>query len=413
MKSKLRRIAFGLPLLLAFALCGLAAKPDYRFDGKISREVLENYLSRSITMAEMYRSPGNLDDDIRMLKNIGAKFVGRSIYLWGGEARLNDSQFLQQGRDMVARVHRNDPDVVLQSALFEIVTEQGVSQIAIPEWVFREFGQTPETRHFAYHRMFQPDDKRFADHWRRGSSVPDICSVETRMWFYFLAATYVDIGIEAMHLGQLDLMGRNDPEYRNWAELLQHIRGYAAKHARRHYVLLDAHVPKAGPVVDGKLLLDFHSFPLRPKEVADTPQKAILEAGNSDGLYGRSIGGIAPSGWQCEHLPFLVEFDNFGGTRAPGQASQAKGSSIFTWGYDEITWFANQPEEYRNEWLRYAVTWLKEHDPNGFLEMPGGRMLTNGPTADGEKQTWYFANTKSAASPRGYSQEETIKAIWR
>ena len=31
-------------------------------------------------------TPGNLDDDIRMIHNTGAKFVGRSIYLWGNEA---------------------------------------------------------------------------------------------------------------------------------------------------------------------------------------------------------------------------------------------------------------------------------------------------------------------------------------
>src|ERR1035441_10333686 len=169
------------------------------------------------------------------------------------------------------------------------------------------------------------------------------------MWFFFLAASYVDVGIEAIHLGQLDLMGAEDQGYREWADLIQHIRGYAAKKARRHYVLIDAHVPKGGPVVDGRLLLDFHSFPLRPKEVADSPQKAVLEIGYSDGLYGRSKGGITPSGWTCEHLPFLVEFDNFGGTRTPGQAAQSKGASIFTWGYDEITWLAQQTDADRPE----------------------------------------------------------------
>src|SRR5581483_2131891 len=97
-------------------------------------------LSRSITMTEIYRSPGNLDDDIRMLKNIGAKFAGRTIYLWGGEERINDPQFLQQGRDMAHRIHQNDPDVVLQAAVFEIVTE-AVNQIPVPDWVLKEFGQ--------------------------------------------------------------------------------------------------------------------------------------------------------------------------------------------------------------------------------------------------------------------------------
>jgi hypothetical protein len=412
---KLKCGPFGLCLcllLIAGDVHGLFGQRNYHFDGKISREVLENYLSRSITMTEIYRSPGNLDDDIRMLKNTGAKFAGRTIYLWGGEERIADPKFLAQGREMVTRVHRNDPDVVLQAAVFEIVT-QAVGQIPVPDWVFKEFALPPETRNFDYSKMLFPD-KRLVDHWRPGSSVPDICQVETKMWFFFLAASYMNIGIEAIHVGQLDLMGRNDPEYRNWADLMQHVRAYAARNARRHWLICDAHVPKGGPVVDGKLLLDFHSFPLRPKEVADSPRKAILAVGYSDGIYGRSKGGIAPSGWKCEHLPYLVEFDNFGGNRAPGEASQTRGASIFTWGYDEITWFAQQPESYRNEWLHYAWNWLKEHDRDGFLEMPGGRMLTNGPAIPGEgrRLNWYFANTKSPACPNGFGQEETIKAIW-
>jgi len=52
-------------LLVAGDARELLAQRDYRFDGKVSRAVLENYLSRSITMTELYRSPGNLDDDIR------------------------------------------------------------------------------------------------------------------------------------------------------------------------------------------------------------------------------------------------------------------------------------------------------------------------------------------------------------
>ena len=123
-------------------------------------------------MTEMYRSPGSLEDDLRMLKNIGAKFAGRTIYLWGHEARISDPQFLAQGREMVTRVHRNDPDVVMQAAAFEIVTEE-VGQIPVPDWVFQEFGQAPEARNFDYAKMLFPEG-RFVNHWRRGSSVPDI-----------------------------------------------------------------------------------------------------------------------------------------------------------------------------------------------------------------------------------------------
>jgi hypothetical protein len=399
--------------LLLVAVPGLFGKPNYRFDGKISRNVLENYLSHSMTMMELDRSPSTLDDEIRMLKNTGAKFAGRTFYLWGGEARIADPKFLAWGKDMADRIHRNDPDVVVQAAIFEIVTE-AVGQVPVPDWVFQEFAQPAQTRNFDYSKMLFPD-KKYVDHWRRGSSVPDICQVETKMWFFFLAASYMNIGMEAIHFGQLDLIGKNDPENRNWADLLLHVRGYAARKARRHYVICDAHTPKGGPVVDGKLLLDFHAFPLRLKEVAGSPQQAILEVGYSDSLYGRSNGGIAPSGWKCRHLPYLVEFDNFGGTRTPGQPSQAQGPSIFTWGYDEITWFAHQPEAYRNQWLRYAWNWLKQNDPNGFLEMPGFRMLTNGPAdpENGRRIATYIADTESAACPRGFNQEVTIKAIWQ
>src|SRR5947207_6832922 len=142
-------------LLLAGDVHGLFAQRNYRFDGRISREVLENYLSRSITMTEIYRSPGNLDDDIRMLNNIGAKFAGRTISLWGGEPRINDPKFLAQGREMAERIHRNDPDVVLQAAVFEIVTE-GVGQIPVPEWVFREPVAAPEARNLDYSKMLFP-----------------------------------------------------------------------------------------------------------------------------------------------------------------------------------------------------------------------------------------------------------------
>jgi len=175
-KTRLGRVVACTGLLLSAV--GVHAELNYRFDGKISREVLENYLSRSITMTELYRSPGDhQDDDIRMLHNIGAKFAGRTIYLWGGESRIAEPKFLEQGREMAEKIHRNDSDVVLQAAVFEIVTEE-VGQIPVPAWAFREVGQTAETRNFDYAKMLFPD-KTMVDHWRRGSSVPDICQPET------------------------------------------------------------------------------------------------------------------------------------------------------------------------------------------------------------------------------------------
>ena len=73
----------------AWAAVGRAAPSDaYHFDRTISREVLENYLARSISMEGLLNGRGDLDDNIRMLKHTGAKFIGRSLCLWAGEANL-------------------------------------------------------------------------------------------------------------------------------------------------------------------------------------------------------------------------------------------------------------------------------------------------------------------------------------
>jgi len=380
----------------------------YKFDGSIPRDVLERYLARAITMQDLCTGIGNVDDNIRFLTNVGAKFVGRAMYMWGGEQRILNPEFLRQAKEIAERCHKADPDMVLQGAVFENVTEL-VNKIPVPDWVFKEFGLEPVQRNFSF------DDMVFVDgNKNRRGAVPDISRLETRLWFYYLAVSYIKIGMEAIHFGQLELVGRNDPERKHWWDLIQRVRNYASKHARRHWVICDAHVPGGGAVLNGKLLLDFHSFPLRPKEVAGDPQKAVLEVGFLDSIYGRSKGGISPSGWACEHLPYLVELDNWGASKFGGKQSQTPKPTIWIWGYDEISWFAHQPESYRNEWLWYAWNWLREHDTNGFLQMPGSRVLHDGPvTEDGKKIWWYFANMKSKACPEGFNQELTIKDIWQ
>ncbi|MDT8302900.1 MAG: hypothetical protein RQ760_15575 [Sedimentisphaerales bacterium] len=380
---------------------------DYSFDGKISRTVLENYLSRAITFAELLNGErvekqlgGNTDDNIRMLKNVGVKFAGRAIYMWGDESRLN--KLIEDARPIVRKVHAADPDIILQAAAFEIVSKQ-VETLKVPKWVFDEFDLDFQDRNFDYEAMLYPDGHR-VNHWRTGSSVPDMSKLETRMWFFYLAARYIDIGVEATHFGQVEIMDDQDPDHRAWRDMMSRVRKYAAKHARRHFLLADAHVPSGGIVHEGKLLFDFHSFPLRIDEVVNEPQKGVLKVGYLDSIFTRSKGGISPSGWRCDSLPYIVELDNFGSSGRPGQNI----GMHYIWGYDEICWFAHQPADYRNSWLKYAWEWIRRHDPNGYLQMPGSRTLAN-PVG---KKNWYWANTPSKAVPTGFGQEETIKAIW-
>ena len=342
------------------------------------------------------------EDDVRLIQNIGAKFIGRALYRWGGESRLNEPQLWSDAKDLIGQVHSFDSDVIFQGCLFETIT-QDVNSVPIPEWVLSEFDLPITERTFSYDAMLNLDGK-LVNHWGR-SSVPDVTRLETQMWFYYLAGAYINVGCEALHLGQVRLMGMADPDLKEWAALLTRIRAYAKVHARRHLVLLDAHVPTGGMIVDGASLLDFNTFPMRIKEVPDAPYTAILEENHLDAIFNKSKGGITPSGWSCESLPYLVEFDNYGRGREPNVADT---NSIFVWGWDEVSWFSLQDEEYRNQWLEYAHQWIKDTDPNGHLQMPVNRMIS----CPNDSRGSYRANTKSDACPVGYSQEETIKRIW-
>jgi hypothetical protein len=158
-------------------------------------------------------------------------------------------------------------------------------------------------------------------------------------------------------------------------------------------------------IVDGVSLLDFNSFPMRIKEIPEKPYEAVLEVNYLDAMYKKSKGCVAPSGWRCDSLPYLVEFDNFGRSRTPNVATL---DSHFIWGWDEISWFSLQPEGYRNKFLVYAHDWLRKTDRNGHLQMPVSRMIT----CPNESFGSYRANTRGPGCPIGYSQEETIRRIW-
>lgn len=397
-------------LLIVLFLC-LTLQQDrsqpmtYKFDRGISRKVLENYLSKAVThvgLCQCFPESSTLqfEDDLRMLKNIGAKFIGRAAYAW--KTPPNDAEHFKKAAERAALVHKSDPDIILQACIFEAVFEN-VGNIPVPEWVFTEFREPFQHRNFQYAKMlYNPGPSDLRNHWELGGSVPDISKLETRMWFYYRAKNYIDAGFESIHFGQVELMGHNDNDHYYWQNLLTRIRKYALSTARRHWVLCDSHTH--GLAIQGKLLFDFHSYPLRIQELSDNKMESELRLGVPTSIYRSSLGGLTPSGWRCDSLPYLVELDSWGASANPGEPLQQN----WIWGYDEICWFAHQESEnYRNEWLRYASSWVHSNDPNGWFQMPTRRNLAvkvNG-------VDMYHANTPSA-NIIGYNQEITIKEIW-
>ncbi|MCQ2184041.1 MAG: hypothetical protein MJY62_01355 [Bacteroidales bacterium] len=387
-------------------------------DGKISEAVLNNYLSRAITEAEYlscskFSTDGyyGTPDDERMLLNIGAKFIGRSMYEWGKEVFYLDMNvgWFDEAIKKIDSIHEKDPDVFFQAGLFEIVTT-AVDRVPVPYWVFEAFGKKPEKRNFSYSAITKGADARIGI-WGVGTCVPNMSNEETQMWFYYKAVRFMEIGIEALHCGQINLMssfGDSGAGFPGFNKTFSLIRKYAREHNRRGIVLIDAHC--TGYLSGGVNLLDSAAYPIRLKEKSGSDHlEAEIVRGYIDSIVGRTISGMTPSGWYTSRLPYLLEFDNFGTSEHEDQPA----NDHFCWGYDEISWISNCTDKYGAEFVEYAVNYLASNDPMGHLEMPGLRGAVG---AKSWKYSWatsvYRCNTRSADCPAGRNLESTIKRLW-
>ena len=392
-----------LLMLAAICSCTKEKADSFSFDGKPSPEVLNNYLDRAITMMGLLTdSYPDKDADIDFIVDTGTKFVGRAVCIWGGEKRLNDQAWLADARAYADKVHAAAPEVVLQGCCFEYMTEE-IEEIPIPAWVFESLGLPVEERNFSMQAMLYPDGS-FVGHWGDGHSVPDIRQTETQLWYSYLIGNFVEMGCEAVHLGQTMLVGSQDKDWQAYDAFLAKMHAYYDPKARRHYVMYDAHAGEEGMFTpDGRSVLDYNAFPMR---IEETPQNGHLTAqlrpGFTDAMYGT-----------YPH-PYLVEFDNWGVSSHPGEPSDRSDvnlpfeEQIYIWGYDEITWLYVLPEQERQEWLRYAYHWIKENDPYAHLQMPGtrGASLGNG--------KWSMARSIAPTEnvPDGMNLTQTIKELW-
>ena len=387
---------------------GEAMSDNFTFNGSISEQVLKNYLSRSIIYSFFDSSAKGIDADVEAIVDMGAKYIARSTIVWiPGGFELSRAENYKATID---KAHELDPDIVFEACLFE-TTAQSVESIPIPEHVFRAFGLEPEKRNFSYEKMLCPDGK-YVNHWGPNQSVPDITQLETQMFQYWHATFYIDAGFEGLHWGQVHLMGENDTDFTAWTKVINLTRKYAKEHARRKFVLNDAHTHGITGT-DGLLLFDFHAWPTRMitpsgatahPATADNPQEVVLEKGALDAIYGKSLGGKTHSGWSCDHLPYVVELDNYGGVQEIDTVN-VPGIDYWPWGFDEISWFANQPKEFRKTFIDSAYQRVRELDDNGFFEMTGSRPAT-----------YYYSDTNSTESSWYYAlmwdDNTTIKEVW-
>jgi hypothetical protein len=389
----------------------------------VTDSTVRYYLARSLSLAGVGTlPPAERKELLSWAVAIGTRLVGRAAGFWyTPESDAQEQEAFETMQQIAAEVHAQRPEIILQGSLFEIVYAH-VERLTVPNRLRAEFGEDTvavPVRKFRLADMMYPGYFRDEDpkHYRWDSrppgqapGVPDMSQTETQLWFYYQATRQLDAGLEALHFGQVLLMDHRDPGHRAWWSLLQRIRAYA-RTRNRGGVLFDAHThgeyydpdpARPLPQERRQLLFNFHSFPLRPVET-DTFSRGLHSARldyadpyhPTAAIYGRSGGGIAPSGERYAHLPVLAEFDN-GPTGTPGKPGQWP----LVWGLDEIAWFATQPSAYRDQWLVYAHARIRQLDPNAYLQFPGLRGVVSPP------RPYYLYRADQT------SQGETMRAIW-
>ncbi len=358
------------------------------------REVLEYYLSHAAS-AQWISMSESLDDDIRVILKTGLKFLGRAAGIWKGN--MPEEEHFKKVKEAAGKIHAADPEIILQACIFEALYREDVEPVKIPSWVFEAFGLPAEDRYFDYDACLFPKNVGAWD------CMPDISRQETQFWFYYRGRRYIDCGYEAFHMGQIHLYTAFDKGCKGIAKVIGMLRAYGKEHARRHKVIFDAHSHSL--VINGVSLLDYNAMPFTRFPMHDRKgEKLVLVR------EGKSGGGVSPEGVYEKALPFLYEYDNWGGKDhwAHENLTYEQRAWEQWWGWDQISWFANQPKEERDKFLDYSFKWTAVNNPDGYFAFPLMRGIGTG--GDGADRH-YKLNDPSDDCCHGFGQEDEVARL--
>jgi len=323
--------------------------------------------------------PQRYCEDIALLTELNIAYVRRVAHLWGEETKmLIGNDYYNAARQTVIDINQSYDCAglrrpIIQAAILEHITS-AVNFIPIPSYVISTFSDDDDFNQELYSGDVNFNSVRIAH--PDGIGTPDINKIETRMWFYYLATTYIDFGYKALHMGNISIMLRNDIGNRKTNSLFEKIRAYAKQN--NSIVIIDAHTSEDIYLDnDGyTLLLDFNSAPIRPIETYsnvigaacsdDYKTEIIKEQGD---LYNKSTGGLSPQGCQYSETPYFVEFDHH--TVHCGPLGENHSGTWCVWGYDEVNYYYQLSDDCKLSFIEYAYPKVREIDDRGFLQMPG------------------------------------------
>ena len=187
-------------------------------------------------------------------------------------------------------------------------------------------------------------------------------------------------------------MNGNDRDLAHYSEVLALVRAHASRHARRHMVLCDSHVPSGGLVREGRLLWTSTRSRSGSRRSPTGRRRPSWSRDSPTASTAGARAGRRPAAGRASTCPtwWRSTTGARAGTRgSPGKEASGSGDTTRSPGSH------TRPEEYRDGWLRYAWDWVRKTDPAGHLQMPGSRTLRS--PLDGKR--WYFANRRSRGGP--------------
>lgn len=289
----------------------------------------------------------------------------------------------------------------------------------------------------------------------QGAYSPDATKLEGRMWLYYQAICYLDLGYTSLHLGQPKVWARlvgqsgrgRQQTFQLMARLLGRIRSYAARRPGLPPLLLTAEPLPNGngsndivPFANGtdslgraRLLFDFNLAAMRPRETspqldeqanphpagfrcpAIDPQalRGTACAGQSlatiDPCHGFNFGpdggGISPLGLAFTQTPYVIYFDHGPTIQRRPDGRLAQPDSLWagnegTWGWDDSAWFSKGlTDSCQAAWLRYELGHVQNFaNSRGFLVLPG-RLYNNLSAGQPAHPEWGVPDYRLAAHP--------------
>ena len=322
--------------------------------------------------------PERYCEDISLLVDLNIAYIRRAAHIWTSE------HLMVEGGSYYVAAQRTVEDInraydcgglrrpIIQAAILENITTD-INLVEIPQFVLDAFANDVDfdASLFSGGEIFF-NSCNIAKEDCIG--YPDINKIETRMWYYYLATTYLDFGYKALHLGQINIIREFDEGNVKTYNLFQKIRNYAKSIGS--FVIIDAHTDKDVYLEQSNtLLLDFNSFPMRP---TDTHANVLgescsgdynIQIKGSEGIYNKSQGGMSPLGCMYEQTPYFVEIDHY--EPYPGNIGQLYQEDYIIWGYDEMNYFHNLSAECKPGFVKYMYSRVREIDYNGFFQFMG------------------------------------------